>query len=100
MLNDAAPNVPLAELMAIDFAAHDLSLYLDTRASALSGSYCACAFSCAGTNAAASGAQDGKAPHLYPQTASADPLLFKTIPPKKPDRELSSQPIVCRKETP
>lgn len=32
MLNDAAPNVPLAELMAIDFAAHDLSLYLDTHA--------------------------------------------------------------------
>ena len=30
MVNDAAPNVPLAELMAIDFAAHDLSLYLDT----------------------------------------------------------------------
>ena len=26
MVNDAAPNVPLAELMAIDFAAHDLSL--------------------------------------------------------------------------
>lgn len=25
MVNDAAPNVPLAELMAIDFAAHDLS---------------------------------------------------------------------------
>ena len=24
MVNDAAPNVPLAELMAIDFAAHDL----------------------------------------------------------------------------
>ena len=44
--------------------------------------------------------QDGKALHLYPQTASADPLLFKTIPPKYPDRELSSQPIVCRKETP
>ncbi len=32
MVNDAAPNVPLAELMAIDFAAHDLSLYLDTHA--------------------------------------------------------------------
>ncbi len=31
-VNDAAPNVPLAELMAIDFAAHDLSLYLDTHA--------------------------------------------------------------------
>ena len=32
VVNDAAPNVPLAELMAIDFAAHDLSLYLDTHA--------------------------------------------------------------------
>ena len=32
IVNDAAPNVPLAELMAIDFAAHDLSLYLDTHA--------------------------------------------------------------------
>ncbi len=28
--NDSAPDVPAAELMAIDFAAHDLSLYLDT----------------------------------------------------------------------
>ena len=32
MVNESAPNVPLAELMAIDFAAHDLSLYLDTHA--------------------------------------------------------------------
>lgn len=32
MVNDTAPNTPLAELMAIDFAAHDLSLYLDTHA--------------------------------------------------------------------
>ena len=30
MANQAAPDVPMAELMAIDFAAHDLSLYLDT----------------------------------------------------------------------
>ena len=30
MVNQAAPNVPMAELMAIEFAAHDLSLYLDT----------------------------------------------------------------------
>ncbi|MBR6208924.1 MAG: spore coat protein CotJB [Oscillospiraceae bacterium] len=30
MANQSVPNVPLAELMAIDFAAHDLSLYLDT----------------------------------------------------------------------
>ena len=28
--NSAAPDVPTAELMAIQFAAHDLSLYLDT----------------------------------------------------------------------
>lgn len=32
VINESAPNVPLAELMAIDFAAHDLSLYLDTHA--------------------------------------------------------------------
>ena len=30
IVNESAPNVPAAELMAIDFAAHDLSLYLDT----------------------------------------------------------------------
>ena len=30
IVNDAAADVPAAELMAIDFAAHDLSLYLDT----------------------------------------------------------------------
>ena len=29
-VNDSAANVPAAELMSIDFAAHDLSLYLDT----------------------------------------------------------------------
>lgn len=32
IVNETVPNVPLAELMAIDFAAHDLSLYLDTHA--------------------------------------------------------------------
>ena len=30
IVNDAVEDVPLAELMAIQFAAHDLSLYLDT----------------------------------------------------------------------
>ena len=30
IVNTAAANVPEAELMALDFAAHDLSLYLDT----------------------------------------------------------------------
>jgi len=30
MANGAAPDTPLTELMALDFAAHDLSLYLDT----------------------------------------------------------------------
>ena len=30
IVNSDAPDVPLAELMALDFAAHDLSLYLDT----------------------------------------------------------------------
>jgi len=30
IVNESAPDVPTAELMAIDFAAHDLSLYLDT----------------------------------------------------------------------
>ena len=32
IVNDAVEDVPLAELMAIQFAAHDLSLYLDTHA--------------------------------------------------------------------
>ncbi len=32
MVNDDTADVPLAELMAIHFAAHDLSLYLDTHA--------------------------------------------------------------------
>ena len=32
ILNEAVDDVPLAELMAIQFAAHDLSLYLDTHA--------------------------------------------------------------------
>ncbi len=30
IVNNSAADVPTAELMAIDFAAHDLSLYLDT----------------------------------------------------------------------
>lgn len=30
IVNDSVEDVPLAELMAIQFAAHDLSLYLDT----------------------------------------------------------------------
>ena len=30
--NGAAPETPMTELMAMDFAAHDLSLYLDTHA--------------------------------------------------------------------
>ena len=30
IVNESAADVPAAELMAIDFAAHDLSLYLDT----------------------------------------------------------------------
>lgn len=30
IVNQNAPDVPMAELMAIGFAAHDLSLYLDT----------------------------------------------------------------------
>lgn len=30
VVNNTTADVPLAELMAIDFAAHDLSLYLDT----------------------------------------------------------------------
>ena len=30
VVNEDVANVPIAELMAIDFAAHDLSLYLDT----------------------------------------------------------------------
>ena len=30
IVNRDVPDVPLAELMALDFAAHDLSLYLDT----------------------------------------------------------------------
>lgn len=32
IVNSGTANVPLAELMAIDFACHDLSLYLDTHA--------------------------------------------------------------------
>ena len=32
IVNDSVEDVPLAELMAIQFAAHDLSLYLDTHA--------------------------------------------------------------------
>lgn len=30
IVNSSVPDVPAAELMALDFAAHDLSLYLDT----------------------------------------------------------------------
>lgn len=30
IVNQGVPDLPMAELMAIDFAAHDLSLYLDT----------------------------------------------------------------------
>ena len=30
IVNSDTPDVPLSELMALDFAAHDLSLYLDT----------------------------------------------------------------------
>ena len=30
IVNQDVPDVPMAELMALDFAAHDLSLYLDT----------------------------------------------------------------------
>ncbi|MCQ2438326.1 MAG: spore coat protein CotJB [Oscillospiraceae bacterium] len=30
IVNSTVPDVPAAELMALDFAAHDLSLYLDT----------------------------------------------------------------------
>ena len=30
IVNSETPDVPMAELMALDFAAHDLSLYLDT----------------------------------------------------------------------
>ena len=33
IVNSDVPDVPLAELMALDFAAHDLSLYLDTHPS-------------------------------------------------------------------